>query len=177
MSINKTSINLGECENKLKNVYNISTNNSLYILKIEKKIEGMNIPKIEYEVYYPLLNTNLVQLNFTNCENTNIEISIPIKINDTLDKYNTDSNYYTDICSTTTSDCGTDISLKDRKNNFVENNMTLCEEKCSIKDYDYNSNKVKCSCEIKIKIRCLMKLNLIKMNYIKDLLILIILAI
>ena len=30
--------------------------------------------------------------------------------------------------------------------------MTLCEEKCSIKDYDYNSNKVKCSCEIKIKI-------------------------
>ena len=112
----------------------------------------MNIPKIEYEVYYPLLNKNLVQLNLTNCENTNIEISIPIKINDTLDKYNTDSNYYTDICSTTTSDCGTDISLKDRKNNFVENNMTLCEEKCSIKDYDYNINKVKCSCEIKIKI-------------------------
>ena len=152
MNINKTSINLGECENKLKNVYNISTNNTLYILKIEKKIEGMNIPKIEYEVYYPLLNKNLFQLNLTNCENTNIEISIPIKINDTLDKYNTDSNYYTDICSTTTSDCGTDISLKDRKNNFVENNMTLCEEKCSIKDYDYNSNKVKCSCEIKIKI-------------------------
>ena len=47
ISMNKTAINLGECETKLKVGYNISSNDSLYIFKIDKKIEGMKIPKIE----------------------------------------------------------------------------------------------------------------------------------
>ena len=50
-NINKTTINLGECESKLKWYYNISINDSLYIIKIDIKEEGMKIPKIEYEVY------------------------------------------------------------------------------------------------------------------------------
>ena len=44
--MNKTAINLVECETKLKVGYNISSNDSLYIFKIYKKIEGMKIPKI-----------------------------------------------------------------------------------------------------------------------------------
>jgi len=51
---NKTSIDLGQCEDELKIFYNISNDSSLYIYKIEIKEEGMKIPKIEYEIYYPL---------------------------------------------------------------------------------------------------------------------------
>ena len=40
---NKSSINLGKCENIIKFVYNISYNDSLYIFKIEKKEELMKI--------------------------------------------------------------------------------------------------------------------------------------
>ena len=40
---------------------------------------------------------------------------------------NPKSDYYNDICSSTTSECGTDISLKDRKNEFINNIMSLCE--------------------------------------------------
>ena len=43
-------MDLGECENILKSYYNISNNNSLYILQIISEEEGMKIPKIEYEV-------------------------------------------------------------------------------------------------------------------------------
>ena len=42
-------------------------------------------------------------------------------------------------CSRTISDFGTDISLKDRRNEFMENNLTLFEENCEL---TYNQKKV-----------------------------------
>ena len=47
---NITTIDLGECENLLRNYYNISSNVILYMKKIEVVQEGMKIPKIEYHV-------------------------------------------------------------------------------------------------------------------------------
>ena len=148
------TIDLGKCENILKKEYNISQNDSLYILEIiSEEEEGMKIPKIEYEVYYSSYNdNNLDKLNLTLCKGTKIEISIPVKINGNIDKYNKSSNYYNDVCYKTITESGTDISLKDRRNEFVENNMTLCEENCELIDYNYINEKAKCSCEIKTTI-------------------------
>ena len=149
---NVTTINFGECEKNLKKVYNIPENNSLYIIKIDVKEEGMNIPKIEYEVYYPLYNDKLIKLNLTECKDMNIEISIPVKINDNLEKYDSKSNYYNDFCSRAISENGTDISLSDRKKQFINDNMTLCEEDCRLIEYDYETEKAKCSCLVKIRL-------------------------
>ena len=75
----------------------------------------MKIPKLEYEVYYPLYNSNnLTKLDLNLCKDSKIEISIAVSINDSLDKYNPKSSYYNDICSKATSESGTDIPLKDR---------------------------------------------------------------
>ena len=74
-------MDLGECENKLKDHYNIPVNDSLYILQIISEEEGMKIPKLEYEVYYPLNNSkNLTKLNLTVCEGIKVEISISVNI-------------------------------------------------------------------------------------------------
>jgi hypothetical protein len=43
-----------ECETKLKNYYNISSDKSLYILIINISKDDMTKPKLEYEFYYPL---------------------------------------------------------------------------------------------------------------------------
>ena len=51
---NTTTIDLGDCEVKLKHHYNIPEKESLYILKMDVKQDGYKIPKIQYEVYYPL---------------------------------------------------------------------------------------------------------------------------
>ena len=49
----------------------------------------MKIPKLEYEVYYPLYNSNnLTKLDLNLCKDSKIEISIAVSINDSLDKYN-----------------------------------------------------------------------------------------
>ena len=147
------TIDLCRCDNILKEEYNISENDPLYILQIIYEEEGMKIPKIEYEVYYPFYNNNLTKLNLTVCKGTKIEISIPVKLNDdNIDKYNPKSGYYNDICYKTTSESGTDITLKDRRNEFVENNMTLCEENCELNNYNYSIEKAICFCEIKTSI-------------------------
>ena len=80
-----------------------------------------------------------------------LQISISIDINGTLDlkKFDPNSEYYNDICSITTSDTGTDIPLKDRRNAFVNNNLSLCEENCELVDYNKETKKVKCSCDTK----------------------------
>ena len=147
---NDVTMDLGQCENILKNNYNIPNDDTLYILQIISEEEGMKIPKIEYEVYYPLNNSNdLTKLNLELCKDSKIEISIPVKINEPLDKYNPKSDYYNDICHKTTSESGTDISLKDRQNEFVNNNISLCEENCDLIEYNYEKEKAKCSCDIK----------------------------
>ena len=147
------TIDLGQCENKLKQEYDIHQNDSLYVLQIISEEEGMKIPKLEYELYYPLYNSNnLTKLNLTLCKGTKIEISISVPINDTLDKYDPKSDFYNDICTKATSESGTDICLKDRQNEFVDNNMSLCEENCELVNYNYTTKKAICSCEIKLEL-------------------------
>ena len=81
----------------------------------------MKIPKVEYEVYYNLYDQQLVKLNLSVCENIKIDILLPIKVDyEDIDKLNTSSGYFNDICYTSTSDSGTDISLSDRKNDFIK---------------------------------------------------------
>ena len=148
------SINLGQCENILKNASNISTDEPLYIiLIISDKEEGMKIPKVQYEVFYPLYNDTFTKLNLSLCEGKKIEILISVQINDNIDKYNPKSGYYNDICYKTTAESGTDISLKDRKKLFIENKMNLCEENCEFISYNYTTKKAKCSCDIKENIK------------------------
>ena len=149
---NEITMDLGQCETILKREYHIPDDDPLYILQIISEEEGMKIPKLEYEVYYPLYDNYLKKLNITLCKDTKVEISIPVNISGTLDKYNPKSDYYNDICSRATSDFGTDISLKDRRNEFVENNLTLCEENCELIEYNYEKQKAKCSCDVKLSI-------------------------
>ena len=112
---NKTSIDLGDCETKLKDVYQISEEKALYILKRDVIQEGYQIPLIVYEVYFPSFGDQF-KLDLSVCKDIKIDTSIPIKlsVND-LDKANSSSNYYNDICYTYTSEDGTDVSLLDRK--------------------------------------------------------------
>ena len=60
-----------------------------------------------------------------------MEISIPVKINEkNLFKYNSSDDYYNDKCYAYTTEMGTDITLKDRRNEYQNNNMSLCEYNC-----------------------------------------------
>ena len=159
---NSTSIDLGECEKKIKDEYGIPEDKSLYILKIDVKQEGLKIPKIAYEVYYPLFGDKLIQLNLTACKDTKIELSLPVILTEDIDIINPKSEYYNDICYTFTSEDGTDVSLSDRKQNFVNNNLTVCEDDCNFNEYI--DGKVFCSCKVKTNSTTKIRDNIIERN-------------
>ena len=148
---NGTIINLDECEDKLKEKYNISKNDSLYILKIDVPIE--NMIKVGYELYYPFIANKMTKLNLSICKNIKIKVSIPIEIPpDEIDKYNISSGLYNDICYILTSENGSDEPLKDRQNDFINNNISVCEEDCDFTEYDDIKKKALYSCFIKMKL-------------------------
>ena len=164
---NITNIDLGECEILLKNQYNISMNDSLYILKIDILVD--NIQKLEYEVYYNFSSNYLTKLNLTICNGTKINIFIPKDISaNEIDKYNKDSGFYNDICYTLTTDKGTDISLNDRRIEYQKNNLHICEDGCEFTGYDEISKKVICSCFTKLNLPLLSEIKVDKEKLITN---------
>ena len=143
----ETIINIGECEQILKEKNGISNDKSLIIYKMDYFIDGLLIPITEYEIYNPI---TYEKLNLNVCKETTININIPIIIDENnLYKYNPYSEYYKDECYPDISECGNGISLEERKNEFNNNYLSLCENNCEYKDYNTNTKKVLCECKVK----------------------------
>ena len=146
---NNTRVDLGECEIILRNYYNITKDKSIYMQKIDVVQEGFKIPKVEISVFAKIDDIKSIKLNLSLCQNSKMDISIPVVLNEDIDKLNTSSGYYNDPCYTSTTEAGTDIILKDRKQEFIDGNKTVCQEDCDFTGYDYSIQKAKCSCKVK----------------------------
>ena len=143
---NISTINLGECEEILKKAYKIK-NKSLLILKIDMTVEGSKIPDIQYKVYHPVRH---YPLNLSLCDGIKIEINIPVSIDeDKIYKYNLSSDYYNDKCFSYSSDNKTDMPLKYRREEFINNHMSLCESECDYLGYNNDTKNSKCECNVK----------------------------
>ena len=145
---NISTIDLGECETILRRIYNINESLPLIIFKVDYFIPGILIPVIGYDVFHPL---NKSLLNLTYCQKSEVNINIPVSINESiLFKYEPDSEYYNDICFPYTTDNGTDILLNDRHDEFKSKNYSLCENNCKFKGYNKDKKKYNCNCGIKL---------------------------
>ena len=146
---NVSSLNLGDCETKLKQHYNITENSSLLILKIDYIIPEFFIPVIEYKVFDPETKE---PLNLDICQETPITLSYPVLKNiseEDIFKHNPNEKYYNDICFPYTTENKTDIILNDRKNEYNSNNLGLCENKCIFIGFNNMTKKSECNCEVK----------------------------
>ena len=136
---NISTIDLGDCESKLKLIYGIEPSLPLIIFKIDYFPDNSLIPIIGYEIYHPL---NKSKLDLTYCEDILIKLNIPVNIDENhLFKYDPNSEFYTDNCFTYTTENGTDIILDDRKQEFSTNRLSLCENNCNYTKYDENSKR------------------------------------
>ena len=140
-------MDLGDCEQSLRQAYNLSTDDKIYIKMLEISQEEMKVPKVEYDIYTKKNGKNLIKLSLDACQNTKISLLIPINDVDNVDKLNSSSGYYNDLCYTATSDSGTDISLEDRKNEYPS--KAACQDGCDFTNYNDTLKKAKCSCEAK----------------------------
>ena len=157
---NISTIKLGECEDILRNIYDIDISIPLFIFKVDYYKDNSSVPIVEYEVYESKKNK---ALNLSYCKDVNIDIEIPVLLNENiLIKYDASSQYYKDSCYTYTTDKGTDIILKDRKEEFINNKLFVCEENCLFQGYDSSSKKALCECETKTNFSLISEINDIK---------------
>ena len=147
---NISKIDLGDCEKILKDKYKIDETLPLIIVKIDYYPPDTLIPIVGYEIYHPL---NKSKLNLLYCEDILIKLNIPTSIDENnLFKYDPNSGFYTDNCFSYTTENGTDIILNDRKQEFIDNNLSLCENNCNYTGYNKDNKQSLCDCYIKNKI-------------------------
>ena len=165
---NLTTIDLGDCETLLKNDYNISINETLYMKILDIPQENMKTSKVEYNLYFKLFGVNLIKLNLTACEKSKILIYIPFKITENIDKYNISSGYYNDICYTTTSEDGEDITIKDRRKKYMDGDKIVCQEDCEFSKYDSEYFKAIYSCHVKRTSPSIINMKIDKLKLFKN---------
>ena len=142
---NTTHIDLGECEDRLKEYYEIDQDDYLYILVIDAYLEGKTGPKTLYEVYYPLFNSPyLFQLDLSICDGLKIKFLYNMEL-EHPELYDKDNPIYNDMCYPYSFQKGVDMTLTDVQKEYKDKNMIVCDEGCK---YDYSSDKIGCNCEV-----------------------------
>ena len=155
---NLTFVDLGDCNNKIKEAYNLPSDAKLFVLGIDTPslIKSSSINNFNFEIY--LSNGTQIK-NLSVCENTKISMSSNIKEpeNVKLDKafefnnlgydiYNKTNIFYTDACSPA-ADNGNDITLNDRIKYYYPSNISICNEGCNYIDVDYEMQRFICECD------------------------------
>ena len=152
-----SKIDLGFCEDILKEHYHINPNDSLIIIKFEKITNISTERTLQYKVYEPY---NKTKLDLSLCDNTTISIYVPLELSEELkDLYNQlkdkgynlfdiNGQFYRDICTPFTTPNGTDILLDDRITYYYyHNNETICQSNCEFSNYSFESQYLKCDCD------------------------------
>ena len=154
---NLSIIDLGDCENKLKERNGIPNNISLIFLNFESYYENSAIKHVQYEIYNPTNKQKISDLSV--CQNDKIDIYIPTNLdNETLiiyeelknqgyDIYNPNDSFYNDICTKYTSVNNTDLILNDRKSIFYDNQI-FCQENCQYNGINLDIKHAKCECSL-----------------------------
>jgi hypothetical protein len=144
-----------------KRKYNISNNDSLIILKTDIKNPDLSSTHVQYEIYDP---RNFTLLNLVYCNNIKIEINVPVNLDETtISLYNSlsesgynlfdsEDEFYNDVCSIYTSENGTDMILEDRRKEIYGSieNITICQSGCTFESYNVTNKKAKCNCDVQI---------------------------
>ena len=142
---NISYINFMQCVQILKEKNITNENEDLLMFKVEHKIDSYNIPIIEYALF----KENGSLLNLELCNNIISKYFIPVSINENdFDKYNPSSEYYNNECKKSSED-GSDLTIYDRKYNYNNKNMSLCEANCTLEGFDSDESKVECDCKVK----------------------------
>ena len=154
---NLSIIDLGECEDIIRDEYNISENVNLIFLKYEKMTEVVSKRDVQYEVYHSITKD---KLNISICDNTPIIIYIPVSYseetqeryielnNQGYDLFNREDSFYNDLCTPFKSNSGTDVGLNDRRIDYYKkyNNNTECQQNCKYEQYNVDIGYLKCKC-------------------------------
>jgi len=159
-------LDLSQCEALLKKKYGISDEEDLLIVKgdlVEKLSEAYLGSTVEYQVFSTSLGAFL-PLSDCSAEGTTVDIYTPADnispitsfqyktasaIENEYNPWDFESPFYNDICTPFTNENGNDVLLDDRRKDYYNSDVTLCEENCQFIGYNISLKMYACKCGIK----------------------------
>ena len=99
------------------------------------------------------------------CKDIAVGVSVPVNLDDNskslcgslsqsgYNLFDLNDSFYNDICSTYTTENGTDLTLADRKNLIYDSsgNVSMCQDRCSYQYYNLTTKKTKCDCQVQVE--------------------------
>ena len=158
-------IDLKNCENILKEKYNLISSEPLLIMLINSPSNlDSSINNLNYNVY----SQNGQKLDLSLCSNVKISIYNSIKENskininlinhleeNEIEFFDINSNFYQDKCFSFNLN-NNDITIKDRRKDIYPV-VSICEPECNYIEYNEEKNIVKCDCNIKMNFESISK--------------------
>ena len=155
---NLSIIDLGPCEDVLREKYHIDEKDPLIILKQENISSTKSSDKnLQYEVFEPY---NKTKLNLSVCKGVTINIHSKIELSENTKKrfeqlkslgynmFDINDRFYQDICTPYKTEDNTDILLSDRIDYIYNNEDTQCQSNCQFSEYSVESQYMSCTCKI-----------------------------
>ena len=156
-------IDISACEALLKKKYGIPEEEELIILKgdllkqLSKSYTGKSVD-------YQLLSLSLQRLlPLTDCEEEEILVSNPFStpnlvtelqskigsiVSNGYDPFTSDSPFYNDICTPFTNENGNDVLLNERRTDYFDENINICDKGCNFSHYDPETKMYTCKCKV-----------------------------
>ena len=159
-------VDLSECEALLKKKYGLSDEEDLMIIKGDL-LKQLSDDYLGNSVDYQIFSTSLgAFLPLTDCQEAGTSVSVTNPFNSlnlltqyqsktgavTTNGYNpfdVNSPFYNDICTAFTNENGNDVLLDDRRKDYFDENVNLCESGCKFVGYNISTNMYTCICNIK----------------------------
>ena len=154
-----SNVNLGECENVLKEKYCKTDEDDLIMLKFDINLKDEKSTYVQYEIYE---SNSKIFLELEECSGSDVIINVPIDLESNIELlynmlansgynlFDANDSFYNDICAVYTTENGTDILLYDRRMDIYQKtlNISLCQEGCKFLSYNSKTKKAQCDCPI-----------------------------
>ena len=154
-----SSIDLGECESKLREQEGLNETEEFLMIKLDIKNSSINGTFVQYEIFNP---RNYSKVSLEICKNISIKIQVPVELKEShlslissledsgYNIFDITDDFYNDICSTYTAQNGADMTLSSRKTNIYDSikDIYLCQEGCEFESFDTDTSKAECSCKV-----------------------------
>jgi len=154
-----SSIDLGECEDKLREQEGLNETEEFLMIKLDIKNKTTNATLVQYEIFNP---RNFSKVSLDVCKNITIKITVPVILAQTqlslisnveeygYNVFDINDDFYNDVCSLYTAENGADMVLSSRKNRIYDSvkEINLCQEGCQFSKFDTNTSKAQCNCNV-----------------------------
>ena len=150
-----SDINLGDCEQKLREHYKIPDDVELTIIKLDYKRNDSKISQVQYEVFNPKNRSENLDLSI--CEKEKIKVINPIDFSsnklsniipsseNNLQFSDLSESLYKDICSQFLSENGAYVLIQDRLLDYNYEKQ-YCQKGCTMQELNVTSGTVVCLC-------------------------------